>query len=77
MANLITLTGAEEQALESLDFSFSDGIDRLTLDSLNLRGLARHRTGPTGYPYWELTPFGQEVLAAVHEPLEGWKPKVW
>lgn len=77
MPNIITLTSAEEQALQGLDFHFSDGIDRLTLAGLDQRGLARCRTDHLGNDYWELTPWGEEVLAAIEEPLEGWKPKVW
>jgi len=77
MANLITLTHEEEQALEALSFCFSDGIDRLTLDNLDVRGLARNRTDSHGNSYWELTPFGEEVLAAIEEPLVGYGQKVW
>lgn len=77
MPNIITLTSAEEKALQSLAFSFSHDIDRLTLASLDQRGLARCRTSSLGTDYWELTPWGEEVLAAIDEPLEGWKPKVW
>jgi hypothetical protein len=77
MANLITLTAAEERALEGLDFGFSEGIDKLTLDSLDVRGLARNRTDYLGNSFWELTPFGQEVLAAIEEPLVDYGHKVW
>lgn len=77
MAKRISLTAAEEQALQSLDFHFADGIDRFTMASLDQRGLIRNRTGSLGENYWELTTFGKEVLAAIEEPLVGYGEKVW